>query len=582
MKGTIFAVASALMGSALADGHMRRHGHDVFHQRRDLTDDETCDCTTKVITYWGEPTLVPIANTVTSQTTTTIHSTSYTTVTVVVTPSSTPAGVGAVGISSSSAPAAVLPTGSVVTFSSTGVYTIPASTVTVTSETTVAALTTAAVTSGTNTVGGVTTVVETETVITCPYATTTSTGTTVTEILAYTTYTCPVAGTYTIAPVTTYVETETQVVIPTPATIAPGTYTQPEQTVTVPVTDYIYYCPFATSSSSSSSASSTSSTVAPAVATTTTSAASVPAVTDVAVSVASTVVAATTSTSSSVSSSSSSAAVASSTASTGTSDDTGTSAYGMTYDPYTDAGDCKTQDSITSDIAAIAKKGFSHVRIYSPDCSGLDYIGSACKTYGLTLILGVYFESSDTTSAQEQVDEIISWAQWGLVDLIVVGNEAVMDGYLTASELASFISSAKSSFTSAGYTGQVTTSEPVDIWQEDGTTLCSVVDVVGANVHPFFNADTTAEQAGSFVASEMAILDDICSGLSVFNLETGWPTQGDSNGDAVPGYAEQITAIEGIVTAAGDKSVFLSYANDLWKSPGEFDVEQYWGCIDVF
>lgn len=64
MKGAFLTAAAALMGSALADGHMRRHGHEAFHHRRALGTgvsglvdaQETCGCTTKVITYYGSPT----------------------------------------------------------------------------------------------------------------------------------------------------------------------------------------------------------------------------------------------------------------------------------------------------------------------------------------------------------------------------------------------------------------------------------------------------------------------------------------------------------------------------------------------
>lgn len=60
MKGAFLATAAALAGTALADGgaHMRRHGHDSFHQRRAVQaePEESCGCTTEVITVWGTPT----------------------------------------------------------------------------------------------------------------------------------------------------------------------------------------------------------------------------------------------------------------------------------------------------------------------------------------------------------------------------------------------------------------------------------------------------------------------------------------------------------------------------------------------
>ena len=255
----------------------------------------------------------------------------------------------------------------------------------------------------------------------------------------------------------------------------------------------------------------------------------------------------------------------------------------MTYSPYTSQGGCQNQGAIESDIADIATKGFKVVRIYSTDCNGLEYVGAACRAHGLNMIIGVFISSSGTSGAQSQVQQIVQWAQWDLVDLIVVGNEAILNGYCTAGQLAGFISSSTSAFKTAGYTGLITTTEPLDSWQTYGSTLCAVVDKVGANLHPFFNPQTPATDAGTFVKSELAILRTVCPGKTdVINLETGWPTQGSPDGVAVPGAQEQITALTAIVKEAGDDCVFFSYANDSWKPPGEFGVEPYWGCGSVF
>ncbi|CAI7609980.1 unnamed protein product [Penicillium bialowiezense] len=605
MKGALFA-AAAMVGSAMADGVHRRH--DAFHRRdassvwasssvtpsasAPLNPDETCGCTTKVITYYGEPTLVPVAPEApasswssssssspapvpesTSTLTSTVHSTSTSTLTVTVSPSSSAAPVASSSSStpapapSSTAPASTstvdLPTPGVSTFSTTGVYTIPATTITVTDSTTVCGATSTDVPSGTHTYGGVTTVVTTDTVITCPYATVKPTGTTVTSVIETTTYTCPAAGTYTVVPpTTTTVPTSTVLVYPTPHTITPGTYTQTGTTVTVTNTDYTYVCPAATQSTLAS----------------TTTAPAVPATTAAATTTATPAPVATSS-----SSSSSTSSAAATTTPTSGSGITGEGQYGMTYSPYTESGNCKTKQEVLKDIKVIKGKGFNLVRVYSTDCSGLEFIGDACKELGLNMILGVYIEGSGVSGAQEQVTAITKWAQWDMVELIVVGNEAISSGYVDASTLGSFISSAKSSFKSAGYTGKVTTTEPINIWEQSGAaSLCSAVDIVGANIHPFFNADVTAEKAGEFALSEFAILEKICGGKDVINLETGWPNAGDANGAAIPGTAEQATAVKAIAKAVGSKSIFFSFANDDWKAPGDFNVEQHWGCASVF
>lgn len=253
---------------------------------------------------------------------------------------------------------------------------------------------------------------------------------------------------------------------------------------------------------------------------------------------------------------------------------TGGSHWCMTYSPYNADGTCKSRSSVASDVKAIAAKGFSSIRLYSTDCSGLQNVGNAAKANGLMLVLGVFISQSGIAGATAQLEEITSWAagSWGGVQMIVVGNEAISNGYCTASDLAEFISSAKSIFTKAGYTGPVTTTEPLNIMSENGHLLCHTLDVAAANIHPFFNAAVTADGAGEFVAKELALLESICPGLAAYNLETGWPSAGLPNGAAIPGPSEQAAAIESIKKIAGEKCAFFSFVDDLWKGKGEFGV----------
>lgn len=246
----------------------------------------------------------------------------------------------------------------------------------------------------------------------------------------------------------------------------------------------------------------------------------------------------------------------------------------MTYSPYNNDGTCKSSSSVASDVKSIVEKGFSSIRLYSTDCSGLQYAGNAAKANGLKLVLGVFISNSGIAGAKAQLEEITSWAagNWGDVEMIVVGNEAVFNGYCTASALADFISSAKSTFAAAGYKGPVTTTEPLNVMSENAHLLCHVLDVAAANIHPFFNAAVTADGAGEFVAKELALLETICPGLAVYNLETGWPSAGLPNGAAIPGSSEQATAIESIKKHCGGNSAFFSFVDEPWKAKGEFDV----------
>jgi len=434
-------------------------------------------------------------------------------------------------VAPTSAAPVLAPTPAVTTCPTPGVYTIPETTITLTEYTTVCAATSTSVPAGTHTVGGVTTIVETSTTVVCPYATVSTSGGVTTSTILTTTYVCPSAGTYTIAPITTTVVSSTILVYPTAASYAPGTYHQPEVVTTITETDYVVFCPY------TSMEVATTSTAAP---------------------------------------------VASSSAPSPGLGSSGNQ-WAVTYTPYTSSGQCKAASDVAADMAAIKAAGFSAVRLYATDCSGLQNVGAGCQAVGLKIILGVFIESSGISAAQEQVTEIVAWAQWDLVELIVIGNEAIFNGYCTPSELASFISSSKSAFSAAGYSGPCTTTEPLNVLQEYTEIICEVVDVVGCNIHPFFNAAVDASQAGSFVASQLQIVDALCAGKSGINLETGWPSAGSScNGVACPTPENQQTAIAAILAAAGGQSAILSYENDPWKDPGEFGCEQYWGIIQLF
>ncbi|KAI9714208.1 MAG: hypothetical protein M1812_006429 [Candelaria pacifica] len=236
------------------------------------------------------------------------------------------------------------------------------------------------------------------------------------------------------------------------------------------------------------------------------------------------------------------------------------SPWAITYPVFNSGMGCKDQGTISSEIGTIASKGFQGVRIYSAtDCSGIQNVGSAARASGLWMVVTIYISNSGIGAAQAQVDAMLGWAQWDLVKFIVIGNEAVHNGYVSASELASFISSSRSKFQAANYWGPIGTAETVDVIQNNAGTLCGVMDVVSANIHPYYNTEITASGAGGFVSQQLSLLKSICPGKDAYNLETGWPTAGATNGAAVPGFSEQQQAISSIRSVADGNSVFLSF-----------------------
>jgi exo-beta-1,3-glucanase (GH17 family) len=424
-----------------------------------------------------------------------------------------------------------------------GTHTIPATTITVTEETTVCAATSTSVPAGTHTYGGVTTVVVTATTVVCPVATVSTSNGVTTSIIVETTYVCPSAGTYTIAPSTTTVTDSTVFVYPTPTTVVPGTYTQPAITTTITETDYVVYCPYTSSAAQLPVPTSTS----PAPVQT--------------------------------------SAVAVKPVPNKGGLGTNTDQWAITYTPYDQAGACKDAAAVLKDLADISSKGFTAVRLYSADktdCNGLENVSAGCAAHGLQLIVGVYIKETGIEGAKPQITSLSTFTRWDLVILVVIGNESIFNGVCSAEELAAFITSSKQVFQGAGYTGPVTTTETLNVLQQHKDVLCGAIDVVGANIHPFFNSATKAEDAGTFVKGQLDLVDQLCPGKTGINLETGWPSAGICNGEACPGPFKQAAAIKSIREAVGGKSVVFSYHNDDWKNLGQFDCERSWGISSLF
>lgn len=260
------------------------------------------------------------------------------------------------------------------------------------------------------------------------------------------------------------------------------------------------------------------------------------------------------------------------------------SQWAIAYHPYNDDTTCKDKSTIQSDVAKVARLGFATIRLYSNDCSTLKNVVLAATANNLTLILGIDIDASGLESASTQIDEIVSWAagDWNSVEMIVVGNEAIFNDFCPPRALAAFILSARATLRKEGYTGPITTTEPIPILLESAPDLCPVLDISASNIHPFFHPEVSAENAGAYVAQELVTLQKICPDLEAVNMETGWPRRGVSNGVARPGQTEQAVAINSIMREVGGKSVLMGFGDDGWKDEGEFGVEGSWGCGHLF
>jgi len=277
------------------------------------------------------------------------------------------------------------------------------------------------------------------------------------------------------------------------------------------------------------------------------------------------------------SSSSASAASSSSTPSTGSGD-----GYGFTYGPYYSDGACKDASAVLEDLKA-ASSGYSLIRTYGTDCNTVENVLAACKELNLLLFAGVF----DLNSLSSELDLIISAANgdWSHFYGVAIGNELVNSGTADVGTVTSAISTARSTLRSANFEGPVGTVDTL-VATRSNPDLCNESDVCWMNSHPFFDGYTLPDAAGTFLTTQIATVKSVLSNSSqkIVITETGWPSQGSNNNQAIPSSENQATAVSAIKSAfESDPSgvILFNIYNMMWKtsSAAQYDAEQWWGFL---
>ncbi|PUU79650.1 glycoside hydrolase superfamily [Tuber borchii] len=251
---------------------------------------------------------------------------------------------------------------------------------------------------------------------------------------------------------------------------------------------------------------------------------------------------------------------------------------GIVYSPYNADGTCKDQSSFLSDAAQL--QGFSRLRLYGIDCNQVTYGIAAAKQYGFKLFLGIHNIASSDDEIKQLITQVGS--DWGLVDTVSVGNEVVNSGQMSASDVAARVNSARDLLRPAGYTGPVVTVDTFVAIMAN-PVLCEASDYAAANCHPFFDGKVAASASGDFLKTQSQNVQNACGGKKVLITETGWPSQGNSNGACVPSPDNQAAALSSIKSAMGSNVIYFTAFDDLWKTdtPATFNAEKHWGIQNL-
>lgn len=246
---------------------------------------------------------------------------------------------------------------------------------------------------------------------------------------------------------------------------------------------------------------------------------------------------------------------------------------GVTYSPYNSDHSCKSDGQVAQDLSDIGE--YDSLRLYGTDC---DQVAKVIKaTDGkVGIFAGIY----QIDKLKEEVSALVSAVngKWELIKAVSVGNELVNSGTASAVKVTAAIESARSALKAQGYTGPVVTVDTM-IATRDHPELCEASDFCAINCHAFFDGNVLPENAGKFVSEWAEKISKAAGGKRTVVTESGWPTKGSNNKNAIPGKSQQQQAIQSLKQSFKQDLILYTLYDDLWKSDRDdtHGAEKYWG-----
>jgi exo-beta-1,3-glucanase (GH17 family) len=257
---------------------------------------------------------------------------------------------------------------------------------------------------------------------------------------------------------------------------------------------------------------------------------------------------------------------------------------GMAYGPFREGqspelGIYPTLPEVEQDMSLLRIVA-NGIRSYG--CQHLETVVTATQEISLPLTLGAWL-SGDAEADRAEIECAVGQAQANAhITSLVVGNESVLRGQLTVTEVCSYTQEVRER------TGlPVTTAEPWHVWV-DHPDLAACADYIMTHIHPYWECQLI-ENAMAFVQEKYGLVSSQYPGKRVVIGETGWPTAGtgrEAHCGPMPAVSpEQQALFAGELLSwakqEGADFFFFDAFDEPWKCEnGRPEVECHWGIYD--
>ncbi len=257
----------------------------------------------------------------------------------------------------------------------------------------------------------------------------------------------------------------------------------------------------------------------------------------------------------------------------------------VSYAPFRDAQTPLVEttyipaEQIAADLAQLAKVA-DCVRTYSID-SGVDQVPMLAAKVGLKVIQGIWL-GSNRQKNYYQISTAIQLAKNypGTVTSLVVGNEVLLRGEMTAADLAGYIRLVKSQVQVP-----VTYADVWEYWLKN-REIYDAVDFVTIHILPYWeDFPIKAKFAALHVDQIRKRMAVAFPAKEILIGETGWPSHGRMREGALPSRANQARVVSEILDTAkreGFRVNLIEAYDQPWKRQLEGTVGGYWGLFDAY
>ena len=219
------------------------------------------------------------------------------------------------------------------------------------------------------------------------------------------------------------------------------------------------------------------------------------------------------------------------------------------------------------------------VRTYSTE-NGQDQVAAIAQRHGMKVLQGIWL-SNNAARNHRQITAAVAIAKKfpDVVSAMVVGNEVLLRGDLSVTDLAALIVEVKAQVAPL----PVTYADVWEFWQRYGN-LQNAVDFVTIHILPYWeDFPLTASVAAAHVDAIRKMVAAAIPNKEIVIGEFGWPSQGRMREAARPSPSNEARAIEETATLAQRENFRVNVIEAFdqpWKRQLEGATGGYWGTFD--